>query len=115
MKTRAIFIILLLVILIPIKTYSAEILQISESNKIIVGDQNRTLSIKLYCTEIDEKNDKKAIDLLKKDFPRGTKVKIKPYTSSSNKLFAKIYKIGSDVEMTDLLEEFNLLSDNCNN
>tara|TARA_B100000212_G_C27334799_1_gene516348 strand:- start:351 stop:698 length:348 start_codon:yes stop_codon:yes gene_type:complete len=114
MKIRKLTIILLFITLIPVKIYSAELLQITDSNKILVGDQNRALSINLYCTEIDERDDKKAVDILKRNFPRGTKVKIKPYSSSDNKLFAKIYKTGSDVEMTDLLDGLNLVSDNCN-
>ena len=114
LKIFEIIIFISLIFLTPIFTYSAELLQINDSKTILVGDQNRSLSIKLYCTEIADSDEARATDLLKKNFPRGTKVKIKPYGSTSDKLLAKVYKIKSEVEMTDLLKNFNLEDDNCN-
>ena len=78
-KITSFLIIFFLVVLYPIRTYSAEILQINNSTSILVGDQNRDLSIKLFCVEINNEDDEKiALNLLKKEFPRGSKVKIKP-------------------------------------
>ena len=110
-----IILIFFILTLLPLKGYSAELLQINDSKTILVGDQNRALTINLYCTYIDEKDEKKAIDLLKKNFPRGTKVKIKPYGYKNNNLLAKIYKIDNDLEMTNLLISSLLGIDNCNN
>ena len=114
LKIFEIIIFISLIFLSPTFTYSAELLQINDSKTILVGDQNRSLSIKLYCTEIAGSNEARATDLLKEIFPRGTKVKIKPYGSTSDKLLAKVYKIKSEVEMTDLLKNYNLEDDNCN-
>ena len=78
-KITSFLIIFFLVVLYPIRTYSAEILQINNSSSILVGDQNRNLAIKLFCVEINNVDDEKiALNLLKKEFPRGSKVKIKP-------------------------------------
>ena len=78
-KITLLLIIFFIVILYPIRAYSAEILQINNSSSILVGDQNRDLAIKLFCVEIINKDDEKiALNLLKKEFPRGSKVKIKP-------------------------------------
>ena len=77
----------------PVIVNSAEILQIKSSNTILVGDQNRDLSIKLFCVDIDNEEDEKvAINLLKKEFPRGSKVKIKPISYKENILIAKVFK-----------------------
>ncbi len=103
-----IILIFLILTALPLKIHTAELLQINDSKTILIGDQNRALYVDLYCTEIDEKNEKKAIEILKKNFPRGTKVKIKPYGYRSNNLIAKIYKIDADLEMTDLLNNINI-------
>ena len=114
LKISAIIIFIILIFLFPLLTYSAELLQINDSKNILVGDQNRSLSIKLYCTEIAAKDEESATDLLKRNFPRGTKVKIKPFGLTTNKLLAKVYNIESEIEMTELLNNFNLADDNCN-
>tara|TARA_Y100000589_G_scaffold127380_1_gene121258 strand:+ start:110 stop:490 length:381 start_codon:yes stop_codon:yes gene_type:complete len=99
----------------PIHSYSAELLQINDVNTILVGDQNRSLYLGLYCLDIDENEKGKAIEILKRNFPRGTKVKIKPYGSNGNRLLAKIFRIDDDTEMTELLQTFNSADENCIN
>ena len=111
---QIIFIILSLVLL-PIKAKSAELLQINDLNTILVGDQNRSLYLSLYCINIDENEKDKAIEILKSNFPRGTKVKIKPYGSNDKRLLAKIYRIDDEIEMTELLENINASDKNCPN
>ncbi len=103
-----------LFIFYPIKTHSAEILQINNSSSILVGDQNRDLPIKLFCVEINDKdNEQVAINLLKNEFPRGSKVKIKPVGFSENILIAKVYDINETKEMSDLLISKDLSKKNC--
>ena len=115
-KIISILIILLLIVFYPIKTYSAEILQINNSSNILVGDQNRDLPIKLSCVEIKNKDDEQiAINLLKKEFPRGSKVKIKPVGFNENLLLAKVFDINETKEMTDLLIANDLSKDICRN
>ncbi len=58
-KITSFLIIFFLVVLYPIKTFSAEILQINNSSSILVGDQNRDLAIKLFCVEINNEDDEK--------------------------------------------------------
>ena len=103
------------IIIFPINTYSAELLQINDINNILVGDQNRSLYLSLYCIDINENDKEKAIEILKKNFPRGTKVKIKPYGSNGDKLLAKIFRIDDETEMTELLNTYNSLKENCMN
>ena len=112
----SLLIIFFLIIFNPISTYSAEILQINNSNSIQVGDQNRDLSISLFCVNINNAEDEQiAIDLLKKEFPRGTKVKIKPIGFEENILVAKVFDINETKEMSELLISKDLIKEPCRN
>tara|TARA_Y100001978_G_C23478543_1_gene330468 strand:- start:198 stop:566 length:369 start_codon:yes stop_codon:yes gene_type:complete len=106
-------IIFIVLVCFPINSNSAELLQINDPNTILVGDQNRSLYLSLYCIDINETDKKKATEILKMNFPRGTKVKIKPYGSNGNKLLAKIFKINDGTEMTELLNTFYYSDKNC--
>ena len=115
-KITLFLIIVFLIVLYPIRTYSAEILQINNSSSILVGDQNRDLTIKLFCVEINNEDDEKiALNLLKKEFPRGSKVKIKPIGFKENILIAKVFDINETKEMSDLLIAKNLSKQTCQN
>ncbi len=115
-KITSFLIIFFIVILYPIRTYSAEILQINNSSSILVGDQNRDLAIKLFCIEIKNEDDEKiALNLLKKEFPRGSKVKIRPIGFKENILIAKVFDINETKEMSDLLITKNLSKETCQN
>ncbi len=106
-KLLQIIFIFVFLFLYPINAYSAEILQINDTNTILVGDQNRSLYLSLYCIDINENDKEQATEILKENFPRGTKVKIKPYGSNANRLIAKIFRVDDDTEMTQLLNTFN--------
>ena len=93
--------------------HSAEILQINNSNTILVGDLNRNLTIKLFCVDVNKNDELKAINLLKSEFPRGSKVKIKPFGFKENLLLAKVFNIKGTKEMTEILVEKNLTNEIC--
>ena len=115
-KVTLFLIIIFLIAFYPIKTYSAELLQINNSSNILVGDQNRDLPIKLFCVEINNEDDEQiAINILKKEFPRGSKVKIKPIGFKENILVAKVFDINETKEMSDLLIAKHLSKENCRN
>ena len=112
-KLSKILIIICLIVLNPVIVNSAEILQIKNSNTILVGDQNRDLTIGLFCVDVNENDELEATNLLKKEFPRGSKVKIKPFGSKENVLLAKVFNIKSNKEMTELLVAKDLTSEIC--
>jgi len=78
-KLSKILIITCLILLNSVIVNSAEILQIKSSNTILVGDQNRNLTIELFCVDVNDNDEIEATTLLKSEFPRGSKVKIKPF------------------------------------
>ncbi len=99
----------------PLIANSAEILQIKSSNTILVGDQNRNLTIELFCVNVNENDELQATNVLKSEFPRGSKVKIKPFGFKENVLLAKVFNIKGTEEMTELLVAKNLTSEICPN
>ena len=114
-KLSKVLIIICLIVLNPILVNSAEILQIKSSNTILVGDQNRNLTIELFCVDVNENYELEATNLLKSEFPRGSKVKIKPFGFEENVLLAKVFNIKGTKEMTDLLVTKDLTRKNCPN
>ena len=114
-KLSKILIIICLIIINPLGVNSAEILQIRSSNTILVGDQNRNLTIGLFCVDVDEKNELEATNILKSEFPRGSKVKIKPFGFKENVLLAKVFNLKGSKEMTELLVSKDLTRLNCPN
>ena len=110
-----ILIIICLILFNPLVVNSAEILQIKSSNTILVGDQNRNLTIRLFCVNVNENDELEAANLLKSEFPRGSKVKIKPFGLKENVLLAKVFNIKGTKEMTDLLLDRDLIRENCQN
>ena len=112
-KLSKILVIVWLVFFNPLIVNSAEILQIKSSNTILVGDQNRNLTIGLFCVDVNENDELEATNLLKSEFPRGSKVKIKPFGFKENVLLAKVFNIRGSKEMTELLVAKNLSSEIC--
>ena len=114
-KLSKILLVVSLIILNPVIVNSAEILQIKSSNTILVGDQNRNLTIRLFCVDVNENDELEATNLLKSEFPRGSKVKIKPFGFKDNVLLAQVFKIKGNKEMSELLVAKNLSRENCPN
>ena len=112
-KLSKFLIIICLIVLNPVIVDSAEILQIKSSNTILVGDQNRNLTIGLFCVDVNEYNELEANNLLKREFPRGSKVKIKPFGFKDNILLAKVFNIKGTKEMTELLVAKELTGEIC--
>jgi len=106
-------ILICLIVFNPVIVNSAEILQIKSSNTILLGDQNRNLTIKLFCVDVNENDELEATNLLKSQFPRGSKVKIKPFGFNENILLAKVFNINGTKEMTELLVSKDLTSKIC--
>ena len=102
-----------MIVVNPVLVNSAEILQINSSNTILVGDQNRNLSIRLLCVDVNKNDELEAINLLKSEFPRGSKVKIKPFGINENLLLAKVYNIKGTKEMSEMLVAKELTNEIC--
>jgi len=72
-RLSKILIIVCLIVLNPAIVNSAEILQIKSSNTILVGDQNRNLTIGLFCVDVNEMMRLKQLIYLRVNSPGGAK------------------------------------------
>ncbi len=82
---------------------AAEILQVSSSSIILIGDNNRTYTVKIACTEISPDLEERAVEWLREKLPRHTKVNLRPKSSVDGILVAKIIPFNSN---TDITEEY---------
>ena len=80
---------------------AAEILQVTSSSVLLIGDHNRTYTVKLACTEISPDLEEKSVNWLKKELPRHTKVNIKPKGSIDGVLIAKVIPFDSNIDITE--------------
>ena len=80
---------------------AAEILQVTSSSVLLIGDNNRTYTVQIACMEISPDLEERSIEWLKKQLPRHTKVNLKPKGSIDGVLVAKIIPINSSVDITE--------------
>jgi len=95
------------------EAYAAEVLQVSSSSILLIGDHNRTYTVKLACTEISPELEEKSIKWLKKELPRHTKVNLKPKGSVDGVLVAKIIPFDSNVDITEKYVNEGLATNKC--
>jgi len=80
---------------------AAEILQVTSSNVLLIGDHNRTYTVQLACTEISADLEEKSVNWLKNQLPRHTKVNLKPKGSVDGVLIAKVIPIDSNIDIAE--------------
>ena len=83
------------------EVYAAEILQVSNSSVLLIGDNNRTYTVKIACTEISPDLEEESVNWLKNKLPRHTKVNLKPKGSVDGVLIAKVITINSNIDITE--------------
>ena len=108
-----IFILLLSFFSLFAKVYAAEILQVSSSSVLLIGDNNRTYTVKLACTEITPDLEEESLKWLKKQLPRHTKVNLKPKGSVNGVLVAKVIPFDSEIDITEKYINEGLATNKC--
>tara|TARA_B100000945_G_scaffold180759_1_gene144832 strand:- start:45 stop:392 length:348 start_codon:yes stop_codon:yes gene_type:complete len=96
-----IFILLIAFFSFLTKVNAAEVLQVSSSSILLIGDNNRTYTVKIACTEISPDLEERSVQWLKKELPRHTKVNLKPKGSVDGMLVAKVIPFNSDIDITE--------------
>tara|TARA_Y100001968_G_scaffold273958_1_gene266840 strand:- start:110 stop:457 length:348 start_codon:yes stop_codon:yes gene_type:complete len=92
---------------------AAEILQVTSSSVLLVGDHNRTYTVKLACTEINPDLEEKSVSWLKKQLPRHTKVNLKPKGSVDGVLVARVIPFDSNIDITEKYIDEGLATNKC--
>ena len=95
------------------KVDAAEILQVSSSSILLIGDNNRTYTVKIACTEISPDLEERSVEWLKKQLPRHTKVNLKPKGSVDGVLVAKVIPINSNIDISEKYISEGLAKDKC--
>ena len=95
------------------KVYAAEILQVSTSSVLLIGDNNRTYTVKIACTEISPDLEEKSVKWLKKQLPRHTKVNLKPKGSIDGVLVAKVIPFNSNIDISEKYINEGLATNKC--
>tara|TARA_B100000614_G_scaffold243453_1_gene246691 strand:+ start:1253 stop:1600 length:348 start_codon:yes stop_codon:yes gene_type:complete len=92
---------------------AAEILQVSSSSILLIGDHNRTYTVKLACTAVSPDLEGKSVDWLKKQLPRHTKVNLKPEGSVDGVLIARVIPSKSNIDISEKYINEGLAENNC--
>ena len=108
-----IFILLITLLGFFSKVNAAEILQVSSSSVLLIGDNNRTYTVKIACTEIRPDLEEKSVNWLKKQLPRHTKVNLKPKGSVDGVLVAKVIPFNSDIDISEKYINEGLATNKC--
>ena len=95
------------------KVYSAEVLQVTSSSVLLIGDNNRTYTVKIACTEISPDLEGRSVSWLKKQLPRHTKVNLKPKGSLDGVLVAKVIPFNSNIDITEKYIKEGLAINKC--
>ncbi len=95
------------------QVYAAEILQVSSSSVLLIGDHNRTYTVKIACAEISSELEERSVEWLKRQLPRHTKVNLKPKGSEDGVLVAKIIPLNSSKDITDKYISEGLAENKC--
>ena len=96
-----------------LKVNAAEVLQVSSSSILLIGDNNRTYTVKIACMEISPDLEEKSVNWLKKQLPRHTKVNLKPKGSVDGILVAKVIPFNSNIDITEKYINEGLAKNNC--
>ena len=92
---------------------AAEILQVTSSSVLLIGDHNRTYTVKVACAEINPDLEEESVNWLKKQLPRHTKVNLKPKGSVDGILVAKVIPFDSNIDITEKYINEGLARNKC--
>ncbi len=102
-----------MIFLLPVATFSAEILQIKKPNIILIGDNNRSYLVQVDCIEVDSKKSDMALSWLREEFPRHTRLNIKPKGFIEGVLVANLIDIKSNRDLAKTINSEGFGKMNC--
>ena len=95
------------------KVDAAEILQVSSSSVLLIGDHNRTYTVKIACTDISPDLEERSVEWLKKELPRHTKVNLKPKGSVDGVLVSNVIPLNSNIDIAEKYINEGLAKNEC--
>ncbi|WP_241433985.1 nuclease [Prochlorococcus sp. MIT 0603] len=75
---------------------------------IRIGDNNRDYKVKIACLDVDPLKEKEALEWLKMELPRKSKVNLLPKGSEDGVLVAKVINLNSEKDLANSMKELGL-------
>ena len=95
------------------QAFAAEILQVRSSSVLLIGDHNRTYTVKIACAEVSSDLEENAINWLRNQLPRHTKVNLRPKGSVDGVLVARVIPMETGIDITESYINKGLIEDKC--
>ena len=68
---------------------------------LLIGDHNRTYTVKIACAEVSNDLEKNAINWLRSELPRHSKVNLRPKGLVDGVLVAKVISMETGLDITE--------------
>tara|TARA_Y100001968_G_scaffold310906_1_gene332314 strand:+ start:20205 stop:20576 length:372 start_codon:yes stop_codon:yes gene_type:complete len=92
---------------------AAEVLQVTNSSTLLIGDQNRNYTVKIYCLEVSPANESSVVDFLNSELPRHSKVNLQPRGAKDGILYAKLISLRDNIDITEKIISNKLAKKSC--
>ena len=97
----------------PMVLPAAEVLQVSNSSTLLIGDQNRTYRVKIACLEVDPSKESSIVDLISLKIPRHSRVNLKPKGSEDGMLVSRVISLDGGEDIGELILSKNWAKNTC--
>ena len=92
---------------------AAEVLQVRTATLLQVGDGNRNYSVGLACIQVEPDQAAGAVQWLRGELPRRSRVNLRPMGQDNGILLAQVQKLGAPTDLATGLVAEGLASPTC--
>tara|TARA_Y100001968_G_C19088602_1_gene586542 strand:- start:124 stop:474 length:351 start_codon:yes stop_codon:yes gene_type:complete len=96
------------------KVIAAELMQVTSSSVLLIGDNNRTYKVQIACIEVDRKNEINARNWLKDNLPRSSKVNLRPKGFEDGVLISNVISVKKNINLGEQLISEGYAISTCN-
>ena len=104
---------LLLLLVQPLESLAAEVLQVRSATLLQVGDRNRNYTVQLACVDVAVEDQQRAQDWLRAELPRRRRVNLRPEGSDDGVLIARVTPLGDELDLGAVLIQQGLAQSTC--
>ena len=97
----------------PIANFAAEVIQVRTSTLVIIGDSNRTYSVKLFCVNVDQADEESALKWVKSQLPRKKKINLLPRSSKDGVISAELLTLEDNIDINKQMIKQGLAIKDC--
>ena len=113
MKLIISIVISIIILITPIRVFSAEVLNVTSSSVLQIGDNNRNYKVRIACINIYNLKEKEAFEWLREELPRSSKINLLPKGSENGTLVAKVVKLKSSKDISRSMVEKGFGENEC--